>query len=86
MDLYNKERTLEQQKERFKEECIRCYKLLEKFERTLRINNYSISRIEKYWTSLRIIHKILAKCFEDAKKEDIEELVIKIDTNKNWSE
>jgi len=86
MDLYNKERTLEQQKERFKEECIRCYKLLEKFERTLRINNYSISRIEKYWTSLRTIHKILEKCFEDAKKEDIEELVIKIDSNKNWSE
>jgi len=38
-----------------------------KFERVLRINNYSISRIEKYWTSLRTIHKILEKCFEDKK-------------------
>ena len=35
---------------------------------------------------LETIHKEIGVCFEDAKREDIERLIIKIDENSEWSE
>jgi hypothetical protein len=60
--------------------------LVEQFERCLRINNYSIGRIEKYWSFLRTLHKLLGKCFENISRKDVEDLLIKIDSNNEWSE
>jgi hypothetical protein len=85
-DLYERERKILSIKENFKEECFECFKFLEKFERALKINNYSMGRIEKYWCFLRRIHKELEVCFEEAKRSDIENLVVKIDSNSKWSE
>jgi len=56
-------------------------KLVEKFERALTLSNYSIERIEKYWSFLKTIHKEIGVCFEDAKREDIERLIIRIEEN-----
>jgi integrase/ribosomal protein L40E len=85
-DLYKRERKILQIKEKFKSECERCYKVIEKFEHALRLNQYSTGRIEKYWSFLKTLHHHLGVCFEDAKREDIEKLVIKIDTNPEWAE
>jgi integrase/recombinase XerD len=85
-DLYERERKILSIKEKFKEECSKCFKLLERFEHVLRINNYSVGRIEKYWCFLRRIHKELGVCFEEVKRSDIENLIVKIDSNHEWSE
>jgi ABC-type proline/glycine betaine transport system substrate-binding protein len=52
MDLYNREQRVEAIKQKFKQECSKCYALLEKFEHTLKLNNYSVGRIEKYQKTL----------------------------------
>jgi len=85
MDLYQTEEVLKRVKENFREKCPHCYSIMENFERTLRTNNYSVARIEKYWSSLKTIHNLLGKCFDKVEKKDIEDLVIKIDSG-NWSE
>jgi len=54
-DLCGKERKILSIKEKFKEDCPKCFKLVEKLEHALKLNNYSIGRIEKYWSFLKTI-------------------------------
>ena len=86
MDLYKREEKVKRIKEKFKVECERCSALLEEFERYLRLNSYSIGRIEKYWCFLRIIHELLGKCFDLADRKDLENFVLNVDSNAKWSE
>jgi integrase len=86
MDLYNRELKVLSVKRRFKAECQKCFEILENFEHALKLNNYSIGRIEKYWSFLKTIHRMLGSCFDEAKREDLEKLVIAIDAEKEWSE
>ncbi len=86
MDLYRREEKIKRIKLKFREECNRCFTLVEQFERCLRLNNYSTSRIEKYWNHLRAIHGLINRCFETLAKKDIEDFVMKIDSNSRWSE
>jgi integrase/recombinase XerD len=86
MDLYKRERKVESIKQKFKQECSRCYSLAEKFEHDLKLSNYSVGRIEKYWCFLRRIHELLGTCFELAERKDLEMFVIKTDRNNVWSE
>jgi integrase/ribosomal protein L40E len=85
MDLYKTEKRVLSTKKKFKDICKNCFSLVEKFERSLKLNNYSSMRILKYWNSLRSLHSQIGKCFDKATKEDLEKTVIKIDS-KNWSE
>ena len=85
MDLYNRKARVLSIKKKFKEICLHCFQIVEKFEHELKIRNYSIGRIEKYWSFLKTIHLKLNKCFDKVEKEDIENLVIAIE-NENWSE
>jgi integrase/ribosomal protein L40E len=85
-DFYNRKQRVESIKRKFKQECSNCYTLLEKFEHALKLNNYSIGRIEKYWCFLRKIHELFGKCFDAVEKKDVEDLIIKIDQNSKWSE
>ena len=85
-DLYDRENKIKNTKKKFAEECKNCYKILEEFERCLRLNNYSLGRIEKYWTFLRRIHSLLETCFDKVTKSDIENFVIKVDSNEKWKE
>jgi len=84
-DIYNRERRTLGIKRKFKETCPDCFDLMEKFEHTLRLNNYSIGRIEKYWSFLKTIHIKLGKCFDDVRKADIENFIITVDSNPKWS-
>lgn len=86
MDLYNREKKIENLKQRFRGECANCFSITDGFERQLKLNNYSIGRIDKYWSFLRSIHTLNQACFGEFRKEQIEELVIKIDSNNKWSE
>lgn len=83
-DFYHRESKIKRIK--FSEECSRCFQILENFERYLQLNNYSLGRIEKYWFALRRIHSLLGNCFDRACKADIENFVIKVDSNENWTE
>jgi integrase/ribosomal protein L40E len=85
-DLYRTEVCMERVKEKFSKECYRCFKILEDFERFLKLNGYSLGRIKKYWTFLRRVHSMLCTCFDEATKVDMENFVIKVDSNENWSE
>ncbi len=85
-DHYNRKGRLSSIKGRFKEECPHCFEILERFEHTLKLNDYSIGRIEKYWSSLKTIHKELGKCFDGVQREDIEKFVISVNRNERWSE
>lgn len=85
MDLYNTEKRVLSSKNKFKNICKKCFCLIEKFERSLKLNNYSPRRILKYWNSLRYLHSFIGKCFDEAAKEDLEKTIIKIDSM-NWSE
>jgi len=85
MDLYRRDEQIRRVKERFKGECESCFRILESFERVLKLNQYSLGRIEKYWKVLRRIHFLLSKCFDKAERGDIESLVIKIDSNNEWT-
>jgi integrase/ribosomal protein L40E len=86
MDLYKRERRIEATKQRFRQECSKCYALIERFEYDLKLNSYSVGRIEKYWCFLRRIHELLETCFENAERRHLEALVIKIDQNNAWSD
>jgi len=85
-DLYRTEVCMKRVKEKFSQECYRCFKILEDFERFLKLNGYSLGRIKKYWTFLRRVHFMLCTCFDKASKVDMENFVIKVDSNENWSE
>lgn len=85
-DLYNIERRILSAKEKFKANCENCFALLEKFKHDLKLNNYSLGRIHKYWYFLKTIHKVLEVCFDKASKRDIENLIIKIESNDRWKE
>lgn len=85
MDLYKTEKRIKSAKERFSSTCEKCFNLIEKFERTLKINDYSNKRILKYWITLRTLHNLDNKCFEDRNRKDIEEIIIKIDAT-DWSQ
>ena len=52
-DLYGRERKVLSIKKKFKEDCPKCFKVVEKFERAFKLSNYSIGRIEKYWSFLK---------------------------------
>ena len=86
MDLYNREARLQSIKRKFKLICPNCFKLLEEFEHDLRLNNYSVGRIEKYWSFLKTIHQKLGKCFDKVERGDLERFVIEVDSNNKWSE
>jgi hypothetical protein len=86
MDLYKRERRIEAIKQRFKQECNKCYALIERFEHDLKLNSYSAGRIEKYWCFLKKIHELLGTYFENAERRHLEALVIKIDQNNAWSD
>jgi site-specific recombinase XerD len=85
-DLYHREARILSAKKKFKEICPICCELVEKFETQLNLNNYSIGRIEKYWSFLKSIHKNLDVCFNEVKKEDLERFVIFTGNNGEWSE
>ncbi|MEM5844131.1 MAG: site-specific integrase [Candidatus Aenigmatarchaeota archaeon] len=84
-DLYNREAKILSIKQKFKDLCPECFNVVEKFEHTLKLNNYSTGRIEKYWSFLKTIHSMIG-CFEKARKENIEDFVIKVDNNEEWSD
>ena len=84
--LYNTERRINNIKQRFKEECKKCFEILETFEKNLKLKKYGDSRILKYWIILRRIHNMMGICFKDAKKEDIEKLILSVEKNPNYSE
>ncbi|MEM7826047.1 MAG: tyrosine-type recombinase/integrase, partial [Candidatus Aenigmatarchaeota archaeon] len=86
MDFYNREAKVLSLKEKLSKACPSCFRLLEKFEHELKLNNYSIGRIEKYWSFLKTIHEKLGVCFDKAEKGDLERLVIEVDSNNKWSE
>ncbi len=86
MDLYNKEKKIERAKIRFRQDCPNCCALIERFEHSLKLSDYSTSRIEKYWTFLKSIHNNLGNCFEKVEKVDIENFVILVDGSDKWSE
>lgn len=86
MDFYKRESKILSLKRKFSKTCLNCFKLLEKFEHELKLNNYSVGRIEKYWSFLKTIHEKLGVCLDKAEKEDLERLVIEIDGNNKWSE
>jgi len=85
MDFYNREAKIRSIKKRFKDICPNCFEILQKFEHDLKLNNYSLGRIEKYWCFLKTIHEKLNRCFDKVSKKDLESLVIAID-NERWSE
>ncbi len=85
-DLYNREEGILRQKQKFREECEECFKVVENFEKALTLNKYAIGRILKYWSILRRIHRLMGVCFKDAKKEDIERFLLNVERNPNYSE
>ena len=85
-DLYNLENKIKNTKQKFKDECKRCYRILVKFEKALFSNSYKPARVLKYWAFLRRIHRKMGVCFDKAKKEDIERLLVVVNSNPNYSE
>ncbi|MDI6807061.1 MAG: tyrosine-type recombinase/integrase, partial [Candidatus Aenigmarchaeota archaeon] len=86
MDFYKREAKILSLKRKFKELCLDCFMQVENFEHCLRLNGYSLGRIEKYWSFLRAIHAKLGVCFNQVKKQDLERLVISIDNETKWSD
>ncbi|MEM0049568.1 MAG: hypothetical protein QXW39_03420 [Candidatus Bathyarchaeia archaeon] len=86
MDFYNRQARILSLKEKFSKNCPHCYKILEEFEYDLKLNSYSIGRIEKYWSFLKAIHERLGVCFDKAKRGDVEKLIVEIDDDNKWSE
>ena len=84
-DLYRRETVLAAARKSLENECENCSKIVEKFTRDLRLNNYSTGRILKYVTWLKAAHKLSGVCFDKSERKDIEELIIKIDENPNWA-
>ena len=78
MDLYNTEKRVLSTKKKFKDTCKNCFNLVEKFERSLKLNDYSSMRILKYWNSLRSLHSFIGKCFVEATREDLEKTLSKV--------
>ncbi|MEM5861205.1 MAG: tyrosine-type recombinase/integrase, partial [Candidatus Aenigmatarchaeota archaeon] len=85
VDIYRRDLKIASIKQKFKDTCPNCYNILEEFERDLKLNNYSIGRIEKYWSFLKTIHKMIG-CFEKVGKKDIENFVIEVDGKEDWAE
>ncbi|MEM5871950.1 MAG: phage integrase N-terminal SAM-like domain-containing protein, partial [Candidatus Aenigmatarchaeota archaeon] len=85
VDIYRRDLKIASIKQKFKDTCPNCYNILEEFERDLKLNNYSIGRIEKYWSFLKTIHKMIG-CFEKVEKKDIENFVIEVDEKEDWAE
>jgi integrase len=85
-DLYKREAKILSTKKALTEMCPSCFRIVERFEHTLKLNNYSVGRIEKYWIFLKTIHKTMGTCFDKADRSSIENLVIAIGSNEKWSE
>lgn len=79
--LYKTENSIATVKTKFKEACPECYELMERFERELKLNNYSNMRILKYLTFIRSSHRLLGKCFQSAEKTDMENFIIAVDSS-----
>ncbi|MEM5815846.1 MAG: site-specific integrase [Candidatus Aenigmatarchaeota archaeon] len=86
MDLYNREKKIQNRLESLKNIDLKTYEKILEFVKKLEANNYSKGRIEKYINFLKTLRKLLGKDFSEATKEDIESLVIKINNNPNYSE
>ncbi|MEM5816197.1 MAG: tyrosine-type recombinase/integrase, partial [Candidatus Aenigmatarchaeota archaeon] len=86
MDLYKRGRIIQNQLESLKNIDLKTYEKILEFIRKLEANNYSKGRIEKYVTFLKSLRKLLGKDFSEATKEDIENLVIKINNESSFSE
>ncbi|MEM5836077.1 MAG: hypothetical protein QW040_03785, partial [Candidatus Aenigmatarchaeota archaeon] len=84
-DLYNRERKIKSNLEAIKKMDSKTYEKVLEFITKLEANNYSKGRIEKYACFLRTLRKFLGKDFSEASKEDIENLVVKIN-NSDYSE
>ncbi|MEM4819060.1 MAG: tyrosine-type recombinase/integrase [Nanopusillaceae archaeon] len=86
MNLYNEEKIIEKQLEDLKRIDTKTYENVVKFIRKLEANNYSKGRILKYIHTLKTLRKLLGKDFSEATKEDIENLIIKINNSTQYSE
>ncbi|MEM5831517.1 MAG: site-specific integrase, partial [Candidatus Aenigmatarchaeota archaeon] len=86
MNLYNEEETIKSQLENLKRIDLKTYENAVKFIKKLEANNYSKGRILKYIHTLKTLRKLLGKDFSEATKEDIENLIIKINNSTKYSE
>jgi len=84
-ELYGYEKGIERGLLAIKQIDERTYEKVKEFVRKLETNSYSKGRIYKYIYFLKTLRELLGKDFSEAKKQDVEELVIKLNNN-NYSE
>ena len=79
-DIYNLKKRIESQNRALEESSIsrRNKEIIRRFVKYLEINSYSNQRISKYINKLNIIAEILKVDFDKVKKENIENLILKI--------
>jgi len=84
-ELYGYEKGIERGLLAIKQIDERTYEKVKEFVRKLETNSYSKGRIYKYIYFLKTLRELLGKDFSEAKKQDVEELVIKLN-NSDYSE
>lgn len=84
-ELYDYEKRIERGLLAIKQIDERTYENVKEFMRKLETNNYSKGRVFKYIYFLKTLRELLGKDFNEAKKQDVEELVIKLN-NSDYSE
>ncbi|MEM5782539.1 MAG: site-specific integrase [Candidatus Aenigmatarchaeota archaeon] len=85
IEFYNFDKKIEKNLNRIKSIDKNTYEKVLEFIKKLQANNYSKSRICKYLVTLKTLRILLKKDFNEATKEDFENLVIKIN-NSDYSE
>jgi len=86
VDIHNFEKRLEGSVEKLNEiDEVNRNDVL-KFLKQLSAEGKSAGRIMKYVYTLKVLAKMLNKAFRNATKDDIIDLVSKIETNKNWTD
>ena len=86
IDIHNFEKRVEQVVEKLNELSEPNRSDVLKFLKQLSAEGKSAGRIMKYVYTLKTLAKMLNKPFRDAAKDDIIDLVSKIETNKNWTD
>jgi integrase/ribosomal protein L40E len=86
VDIHNFEKRVEQVVEKLNELSEPNRSDILKFLKQLSAEGKSAGRIMKYVYTLKTLAKMLNKPFRNALKDDIIDLVSKIETNKNWTD
>jgi len=84
-ELYDYDKRIEKGLLAIKQIDERTCEKVKEFVRKLEMNNYSKGRICKYIYFLKTLRELLGKDFNEANKQDLEELIIKLN-NINYSE